>query len=135
MKSMWLNFVLPVCLTFSLCGCLSPKTSGMAVEKGRLLVHDAAFALNLEMVSDTVARTPEGFLRVQVKVRNANQTDFDCQYRFEWKTASGIVQTHAVTPWRPAVLHGRDETVFEAVSAIQGADDFRLIVRRSNHDF
>lgn len=124
-----------VCAVLSCAGCLSPRTSGIVVEKGRLLVYDASFALNLEMISDSVMRTPEGFLRVQAKVRNANQTDFACQYRFEWKTASGIVQTHAMTPWRPAVLHGSDETVFEAVSTVPGADDFRLIVRRSNHDF
>lgn len=126
------KFSLFLSVAIMLSGCLSPKTSGMVVEKGRLLIHDASFALNLEMVSDTVARTPEGFLRVQAKVRNTNETDFRCQYRFEWKTASGILQTHAMTPWRPVVLHGRDETVFEAVSPIPGADDFRLIVRRSN---
>ena len=116
-----------------LAGCLSPRTSGVVVEKGRLLVHDASFALNLEMVSDAVQRTPEGFLRVQAKVRNSNQTDFACQYRFEWKTPQGMVQTHALTPWRQVVLHGRDETVLEAVSTVPGADDFRLAVRRVNY--
>lgn len=113
-------------------GCLSPRTSGVVVEKGRMLVHDASFALNLDMVSDTMKRTPEGFLWVQAKVRNTNQTDFKCQYRFEWKNPGGMTQTHALTPWRPIVMHGRDETVFEAVSTIQGIDDFRLAVRRIN---
>ena len=114
------------------CGCLSPKTSGVVVEKGRLLVHDPSFALNLEMVQDARERTPEGFLHVQAKVRNTNQTDFSCQYRFEWKTSQGLVQTHAMTPWRPVVMHGRDETVFEATSTLAGTDDFRLAIRRAN---
>ncbi|MGN0833624.1 MAG: DUF1425 domain-containing protein [Kiritimatiellia bacterium] len=112
-------------------GCLSPKTSGMVVEKGRLFVHDPSFALNLETVQDVRERTPEGFLHVQVTVRNTNQTDFRCQYRFEWKTKQGLAQTQAMTPWRPTVLHGKDETVFEATSTLQGAEDFRLAIRRA----
>ena len=47
----------------SLAGCLSPKTSGVWVEKGHLYIEDAAFALNLNMVQDAMERTPEGFLR------------------------------------------------------------------------
>ena len=43
-------------------GCLSPKTSGVWVEKGHLYIEDAAFALNLNLVQDAMERTPEGFL-------------------------------------------------------------------------
>ena len=129
MKILSIACVVATCLVS---GCLSPKTSGVAVEKGRLLIHDPSFALNLEMVQDARERTPEGFLHVQATVRNTNQVDFRCQYRFEWKTVQGLVQTHAMTPWRTVVMHGRDETVFEATSTVQGAEDFRLAVRREN---
>ena len=116
----------------SLAGCLSPKTSGVWVEKGHLYIEDAAFALNLNMVQDAMERTPEGFLHVQVMVQNTNQQDYPCQYRFEWKTKQGIVQTHAPTPWRRIVFHGRDVVPLEAVAPLQGADDFRLSIRRAN---
>ena len=116
----------------ALAGCLSPKTSGVWVEKGRLYIEDAAFALNLNLVKDAMERTPEGFLHVQVTVQNANQQDYRCQYRFEWKTKEGLVQTHAKTPWRPIVLHGRDVVPLEAVSPLQGTDDFRLAIRRAD---
>ena len=129
MKMLSIVCVAAACLVS---GCLSPKTSGVVVEKGRLLVHDPSFALNLEMVQDARERTPEGFLHVQATVRNTNQRDFRCQYRFEWKTPQGLVQTHAMTPWRPVVMHGRDETVFEATSTLAGTDDFRLAIRREN---
>ena len=76
-------------------------------------------------------RTPEGFLHVQVMVQNTNQQDYPCQYRFEWKTKQGMVQTHASTPWRPVVFHGRDVVPLEAVSPLQGTDDFRLSIRRA----
>ena len=111
-------------------GCLSPKTSGVWVEKGHLYIEDAAFALNLNLVQDAMERTPEGFLHVQVTVQNTNQQDYPCQYRFEWKTKQGMVQTHASTPWRPVVFHGRDVVPLEAVSPLQGTDDFRLSIRR-----
>ena len=120
------------CVTATLAGCLSPKTSGLWVEKGRLYVEDAAFVTNLDIVQDSMERTPEGFLHVQVTVRNSNQHDYRCQYRFEWKTEQGMVQTHAHTPWRPAVLHGRDVTPLEAVSPLQGTADFRLSIRRAD---
>ena len=129
MKMLSIVCVAVACLV---CGCLTPKTSGVVVEKGRLLIHDPSFALNLEMVQDARERTQEGFLHVQATVRNTNQVDFRCQYRFEWKTPQGLVQTHAMTPWRPVVMHGRDETVFEATSTLAGTDDFRLAIRREN---
>ena len=119
-------------LAMALAGCLSPKTSGVWVEKGRLYIEDAAFALNLNLVQDATERTPEGFLHVQVTVQNTNQQDYPCQYRFEWKTKEGLVQTHAKTPWRPIVFHGRDVVPLEAVSPLQGTDDFRLAIRRAD---
>ena len=119
-------------LALGLAGCLSPKTSGVWVEKGRLYIEDPAFALNLDLVQDAMGRTPEGFLHVQVTVQNTDQRDYPCQYRFEWKTAQGLVQTHAQTPWRPIVLHGRDVVPLEAVSPLQGTADFRLCIRRAD---
>ena len=115
----------------AIAGCLSPRTSGVWVEKGHLYIEDAAFALNLDLVQDAMERTPEGFLHVQVTVQNTNQQDYPCQYRFEWKTKQGMVQTHASTPWRPVVFHGRDVVPLEAVSPLQGTDDFRLSIRRA----
>ena len=115
----------------ALAGCLSPKTSGVWVEKGRLYIEDSAFALNLNLVQDAMERTPEGFLHVQVTVQNTNQQDYPCQYRFEWKTKEGLVQTHAQTPWCPVVFHGRDVVPLDAVSPLQGTDDFRLAIRRA----
>lgn len=124
--------ILAVLVLAACAGCLSPRTSGVWVEKGHLYIEDAAFALNLELVQDAMERTPEGFLHVQVTVQNTNQQDYRCQYRFEWKTAQGLVQTHAQTPWRPIVLHGRDVAPLEAVSPLKGTADFRLSIRRAD---
>ena len=118
-------------LAFALSGCLSPKTSGSSVEKGRLIIEDASFALNLSVERDAMERTPEGLLHVQVDVQNTNQRDYNCQYRFQWFTKDGMLITHERSQWRPLLMHGREKTVFEAVSTVKGAEDFRLVMRRS----
>ena len=115
----------------ALVGCaISEKTSGVWVEKGRLNIEDPAFAANIEIVKDIREKTPEGFLHVQVAVQNTNRTDYECLYRFEWIRANGMTQTHAETPWRPKLLHGREKTELEAVSPVLGTEDFRLSIRR-----
>ena len=111
-------------------GCTFPNTSGVMVEKGRLFVEDPAFATNIEVVRDIREKTPEGFLHAQVVVKNTNRTDYECQYCFEWFRANGMKQTHAETPWRPILLHGRKTTELSAVSPLLGTEDFRLAIRR-----
>ena len=111
-------------------GCAMPRTSGVWVEKGRLNIEDPAFAANIEVVRDMREKTPDGFLHAQVVVKNTNRTDYECQYRFEWFGGNGMKQTHAETPWRPMLLHGRMTTELVAVSPLQGTEDFRLAIRR-----
>lgn len=111
-------------------GCLSPRTSGVVVEKGRLTIEDAAFATNLVLLEDRMERTPEGFLHAQVTLKNANRRDYACQYRFVWKNADGLVLSHARTHWTPLVLHGSEEKALDVVSPIPNAADFRLVLRR-----
>ncbi len=113
-----------------LAGCSFPKTSGVMVENGRLFIEDPAFATNIEVVRDVREKTPEGFLQAQVAVKNTNRTDYECLYRFEWFRGNGMKQTHAETPWRPILLHGRETAEMSAVSPLQGTEDFRLSIRR-----
>ena len=129
MKQCVIVFLTALCAV-ALSGCLSARTSGVMVEKGRLAIEDPAFAANIELVGDARERTTEGFLHVQATVKNANREDFHCQYRFEWRGENGMMQTQTPTPWRPMVLHGRETVELEAVSPIQGTGDFRLVVRR-----
>lgn len=120
-----------VVLTLSiLSGCSFPNTSGVMVEKGRLFIEDPAFATNIDVIRDIHEKTPEGFLHAQVTVKNKNRTDYECLYRFEWFRGNGMKQTHAETPWRPILLHGRETAEMSAVSPLQGTEDFRLAIRR-----
>jgi uncharacterized protein YcfL len=121
-----LGVVMSVCY-----GCLTPRTDGISVEKGRLQTDNVPFSLNLEMVQDAMYKTPEGFLRVQVTLQNKNREDFDCQYRFMWKDKNGLTLTHAQSSWKPLVLYGKQKTVVEGVAPISAAADFKLAIRAS----
>lgn len=114
-------------------GCLHGNlTSGVTAENGRLAIEDPSFALNLELERDARTRTAEGFLHAQVTLKNTNRQDYSCQYKFEWFDEGGMAMKHASTPWRPLVLHGRETKDLDAVAPIQGAEDFRLKVRRAD---
>lgn len=119
-------------IIISLCsGCLTPRTDGMSVEKGRLQIDNVPFSLNLEMIQDAMYKTNEGFLSVQVTLQNKNREDFECQYRFIWKDKDGLTLTHALSPWKPLVLHGKQKTIVEGVAPLGAATDFKLAVRGS----
>ena len=121
-----LGVVMSVCY-----GCITPRTDGISVEKGRLQIDNVPLSLNLEMDQDAMYKTPEGFLRVQVTLQNKNREDFDCQYRFVWKDKNGLTLTHAQSSWKPLVLYGKQKTVVEGVSPISAAADFKLVIRAS----
>ncbi len=128
-----MNRILVCLLTLSLSvlsGCSLPRTSGVMDGKGELFIEDPAFASTIEVVRYISEKTPEGFLQAQVVVKNTKRTDYECQYRFEWFRGNGMKQTHAETPWRPILLHGRETAEMSAVSPLQGTEDFRLSIRR-----
>ena len=128
-----MNMTLKVIAVVSLAllsGCFMSRTSGVWVEKDRINIEDPAFAANIEVVRYVREKTPEGFLHAQVTVKNTNRTDYECQYRFEWIRANGMTQAHVETPWHPKLLHGREVIELDAVSPVQGSEDFRLKIRR-----
>lgn len=118
-----------LCVTL-LGGCLHPaKNSGVTVVGGKVFIYDPSFAVNIQLVKDDITQTPQGFLRVQTTLQNTNHEDWNCQYRFVWFDANGMEQTHAPTVMRPCVLHGKQMTVLEGVSPLQGTAGFRLELR------
>ena len=113
-------------------GCLSPKTSGLLVEKGRLTIGNASFGLGIDISQDASRLTDDGFLHVQVELKNNDERDYSFQYRFVWMDKDGLEMKHALSPWRQVVLHGRELATIEAVSTVKGAADFRLYMRQND---
>lgn len=110
-------------------GCLSAATSGTRIDDGTILVNNPAFASHFKAHRDTSIETPEGFLRVQVRLENLERANRQLQYRFQWIDGNGMEITAAKPLWKILTLHGRDIVELEAVSPVQGAEDFRLVLR------
>lgn len=127
---MRLSTIFGVAALFALTGCLSEPTDGVVLEKGRLTVENAPVAINLEITREIAETTNEGHLHVQVFVQNTNECDWGCQYRFQWFDAYGFQMSQAMDMWKPTMFHGRELSKFESVCPLEGAADFRLIIRK-----
>lgn len=114
----------------AMAGCMAVKdTSGIVVEKGRLVVHNERFATHLGMQYQLRRETPTNLLHVQAFVQNADETDLTFQYRFEWKDEDGMILRETNPSWKIATIHGKDTLALEAVGESPCAADFRLVVK------
>lgn len=124
------RLIVAIALVSALAGCQSVKnTSGIVVEKGRLVVHNERFATHLEMQYQLRRETPTNLVHVQAFVQNADETDITFQYRFEWKDEDGMILRETNPSWKIATVHGKDTVALEAVGESPYAADFRLIVK------
>ena len=114
---------------FAFTGCIT-KTSGIYVDKGKLSIENPAFASNIQMIQDSREKTNTGFLIARVTLKNLKHTDYQLQYCLEWLDKNGAMMRHAPTSWCPLSLHGKEVKEINAVSPIQGAEDFRLKLRQ-----
>lgn len=110
-------------------GCLGPVTSGISAERGRVRVENRAFASLVELGPDRTVFTDSGFLKAQVTVFNTSKRNLRAQYRFTWKDRDGLTLKNADTVWMPLTMHGREESVIEAICPVPNAADFRLVLR------
>ena len=129
MKSRILVIAAAAVASLAATGCLSGSTAGTRVEDGVVVAENPAFAARFAAERDTRVVTDQGFLRVQVKLRNLGSSDRALQYRFQWRGKDGLVLHSAAAPWRPLVMHGREIHELESVCPVQGAEDFRLEIR------
>ena len=116
-------------LSAACAGCMSPVTSGIAVEKGVLEFENDFFSSRIAASEDRTMKVAGDFLKAQVTVKNTGTRDLTFQYCFVWKDQYGTTITSAPTPWCSLVLHGREERVLQAVCPVAGAADFRLALR------
>lgn len=123
------HFSISLLVAFTLTSCMSPVTSGVSAEKGRLEFENAFFSSRIKVVSDTTVKLDSGFLKAQVTVRNTGKRNLDCQYCFVWRDKYGMTLTSAEQLWKPLNLHGREERAIEAICPVPNAADFRLVLR------
>ena len=124
------NYILAIASIISLVftGCIS-DTSGIFVEKGRLIIHNQRLAAHVELTHHLRRDTQTGFAHVQAILQNVDYGDVQFQYRFEWYDKDGMLIEETSPMWHTVRIHGKDLKVLEAVSENRQAADFRLVIR------
>lgn len=120
--------ILVAALASAFAGCIT-DTSGIAVEKGKLTVYNRRLAAHMTLTHHLRRDTKTGFVHVQAVLSNADYSDIQFQYRFEWYDADGMLIEETSPMWHTARVHGKDRKVLEGVSESKSAADFRLIIR------
>ena len=120
--------ILVTALAAALAGCIT-DTSGIAVEKGKMIVYNQRLAAHMTLTHHLRRDTKTGFVHVQAILQNADYGDIQFQYRFEWLDADGMLIEETSPMWHTARVHGKDRKVLEGVSESRQAADFRLIIR------
>lgn len=115
-------------LVVAFAGCIT-DTSGIAVEKGKMIVYNQRLAAHMSLTHHLKRDTKTGFVHVQAVLQNADYGDIQFQYRFEWYDADGMLIEETSPMWHTARVHGKDRKVLEGVSESRQAADFRLVIR------
>ncbi len=120
--------ILASALAVAFAGCIT-DTSGIAVEKGKMTVYNQRLAAHMSLTHHLRRDTKTGFIHVQAVLQNADYSDIQFQYRFEWYDADGMLIEETSPMWHTARVHGKDRKVLEGVSESRQAADFRLVIR------
>ena len=68
-------------LVVAFAGCIT-DTSGIAVEKGKMIVYNQRLAAHMSLTHHLKRDTKTGFVHVQAVLQNADYGDIQFQYRF-----------------------------------------------------
>ena len=82
--------ILASALAIVFAGCIT-DTSGVAVEKGKMIVYNQRLAAHMTLTHHLRRDTATGFIHVQAVLQNADYGDIQFQYRFEWYDADGML--------------------------------------------
>ncbi len=94
-------------------------------------VISALLGEGVEITEVIEARTPEGFLDVQMKGYNKAHGIKRFDYRAEWLDANGMVIPTKTTVWVPVSAMGKSEVTFRFIAPRKEAVDFRINTRKN----
>jgi hypothetical protein len=79
------------------------------------------------------ARTPEGFLQVQVSGFNVSAFKKRFEYRTEWLDANGMIIDSIMSKWMPMSVPAESEFSFKVISPSPKAADYRINTRAAKN--
>ena len=90
-------------------------------------LNDAA-----RIVGVNEGKTPEGLLRIQVKIFNATWTSHNIFYTFEWLDGNGMIVETAVAGWTEMQIIGQDSRLINGIAPDKSVVDFRFKMKQRN---
>lgn len=94
------------------------------------MVISALLGEGIEITDVIEARTPEGFLDVQMRGYNKAYGAKRFEYRVEWLDAAGMTIPTKTSVWIPVSAIGKSEVSFRFIAPRKEAVDFRLNTRK-----
>ena len=124
---------LPVLLNVA---CRQPTTASNkmdgSVHGDRIIADDPKFFDQIEIMEKVATRAGDGFLKVQVRIRNTGRMSQDFETVFEWFDEKGIKVESVVEHWKPGSIYGMEHKEIIALAPTRQVVSFRFHLRRSN---
>lgn len=117
------------CFISLIMGCIAPTTSGIAFEKGIVVIESNSFASFVELVEERTTVLDGDFLKTQITIKNKYDKDINFQYQFTWYDKNGMVIKSATQGWEIFYLTGKEESVIQGVCPLPDAKEFKLTIR------
>ncbi len=95
------------------------------------IVISALLGQGVEITEVIEARTPEGYLDVQMRGYNKSQGTKRFDYRVEWLDSNGMVIPTKTSVWVPVSAIRKSEVTFRFIAPRKEAVDFRIATRKN----
>ena len=95
------------------------------------VVISALLGQGVEITEVIEARTPQGFLDVQMKGYNKAYGTKRFDYRVEWLDSNGMVIPTKTSVWIPVSALEKSEVAFRFIAPRKEAVDFRIATRKN----
>ena len=134
-----------VCIVVLVLGGCSSKKSDERINMGKgvgshtltdnIITRPFAYVISallgegVEITEVIEAKTPEGYLDVQMKGYNKAHGIKRFDYRVEWLDSNGMVIPTKTSVWIPVSAMGKSEVTFRFISPRKEAVDFRINTR------
>ena len=118
-------FLLAGCQTVNTTETAQPSYQKNMVSEKRVIT-DSSLARKVEILGVNDAMTPEGFLKVQVELRNNKSSMQRFSYKFEWFDANGMAVGGPASVALSRQIEGKETLFLSGMAPVPSARDFRL---------
>ena len=130
------KFILAACLALPALlwpGCTTVNTVEPAqpVARRQMLpdkrvITDSSLNRHVEILGVNTATGPEGFLKIQVELRNKTRSEHNFTYRVEWFDENGMIVASPTAAAIPRTIEGKETLAITATAPTDRAKDFRI---------